>query len=453
MMDGQWHRTTVSTSRNAKALKGAYIGNLDGDLANGYIQNFDIGVAEAWFPKGVVISEERRQQFERQAEENRRVRDAELTAEREGVANKLGKKWEALPEAVEHPYLDRKGVAAFGLRIDGDRLVTPIRDAEGKLWSLQYIPSDPDKIKMYEKGGQKTGNFHVLGELAGSQTVLFAEGYATVASLHMATGLPVIEVFDSGNIEAAVRAVKPMLVGQAIIICGDDDVLTQDRITDGLNQLVQNKINGQLQLSGIAKIEIRIDGSEVVLQSNPDCKMWLDFDMVVDGVPRIVGEIVNGKTGHRANVLINNVGREKATQAAEKHGGVSVFPVFSNQSNGLTDFNDLHSVEGLPAVAQQIQTVVERTLKDHSPEQYAKAALGENAILQLPQDNKRYVGPVIANTLGMSVQDIGKLTAVSHDMTKLDRVPAVGMATKITYEAGRGTVTTPHDREGTAKQR
>ncbi|MFD2274726.1 hypothetical protein ACFS07_36135 [Undibacterium arcticum] len=92
MMDGQWHRTTVSTSRNAKALKGAYIGNLDGDLANGYIQNFDIGVAEAWFPKGVVISEERRQQFERQAEENRRVRDAELTAEREGVANKLGKK-------------------------------------------------------------------------------------------------------------------------------------------------------------------------------------------------------------------------------------------------------------------------------------------------------------------------------------------------------------------------
>ncbi|MFD2274727.1 hypothetical protein ACFS07_36140 [Undibacterium arcticum] len=64
------------------------------------------------------------------------------------------------------------------------------------MWSLQYIPSDPDKIKMYEKkGGQKTGNFHVLGELAGSQTVLFAEGYATVASLHMATGLPVIEVF------------------------------------------------------------------------------------------------------------------------------------------------------------------------------------------------------------------------------------------------------------------
>ncbi|MFD2274728.1 hypothetical protein ACFS07_36145 [Undibacterium arcticum] len=34
---------------------------------------------------------------------------------------------------------------------------------------------------------------------------------------------------------------KPMLVGQAIIICGDDDVLTQDRITDGLNQLVQKQ--------------------------------------------------------------------------------------------------------------------------------------------------------------------------------------------------------------------
>lgn len=152
VMDGKWQRTTVSTSRNAKALKGAYIATVFDGVANGYIENFDSGVSKAWFPTGVTISDDQRQQFERQAAENRRARNAELAAERASVADKMDKKWESLAPAVDHPYLERKGVEAFGLRLDGDRLVTPLRDIDGKLWSLQYIPADLDKIKMYEKG-------------------------------------------------------------------------------------------------------------------------------------------------------------------------------------------------------------------------------------------------------------------------------------------------------------
>src|SRR5260363_320250 len=46
--------------------------------------------------------------------------------------------WETLAPD-DHPYLKRKQVEAFGLRREGHLLVTPLRDADGKIWSLQYI--------------------------------------------------------------------------------------------------------------------------------------------------------------------------------------------------------------------------------------------------------------------------------------------------------------------------
>lgn len=457
VMDGSWQRTTVSTSRSVKALKGAYRAVIEDvieagvpvKVAHGYIQNFDTGYAKPWSPKGLTLTPEQRALFERQAEENRKARDAELAAEREAVAQRLEKKWERLPVAESHPYLERKGVPAIGLRLDGDRLVTPARDAEGKLWSLQYISADPNKIKMFEKGGQKTGNFHMLGSLDGAEAVLYAEGYATAAELHVDTGLPVIEVFDSGNIDAVMRALKPKLGGRAQVVCGDDDVLTPERVLEGLNNLIASELHAPLKLAAIAASEVRIDGEPVKLAGNPDCVMRLNWQTAVAGVPRVVGEIVNEKAGHRAAVLVNNVGREKALSAVDKHGGVAVFPSFARPAHGLTDFNDLGKSEGKAAVRTQVFGAVERALSARTPEECARAALGENSVVEFPKNNRRYVGPVIANTADHSVQDVGRSTAVAHDLAKLDRVPAVGQKARIVYEDGRGTVLGHAGREAT----
>lgn len=448
IMDGKWHRTAVSTSRNNKALKGAYIGNIDGDAANGFIQNFDTGISEAWWPKDLVIPKEQRERFEKQAEENRRARAAELATERAAVAAAVDKKWESLEDAVEHPYLERKGVKAFGLKIDGDRLVTPIRDADDKLCSLQYIPADPEKPKMYEKGGQKTGNFHILGSIEGAEAVLVAEGYATAASLHMATGLPVVEVFDSGNMEAAVRAVRPKLGDRALVICGDDDVLTEERIRCTLEKLVRSDMHAEgLQVSSIDISDVGIGvGFDVELQANPDCKMVLDLETVVEGVPRVVGEIRNEKTGHVAKVLINNVGREKATAVAEKLQGHAVFPCFSDSVLGQSDFNDLHKAAGLNVVREQVGAVVERAIALRTPEGCVKALIGEHGVLAQAQENRRYVGTVIANTAAHSVQELGKSMAVAHQLEKLDTVPPVGKPARIVYEGSRGKVQTHEER-------
>ena len=456
VMDGTWQRTTVTTSRNHKALKGAYRAAIEDviengisvKVVNGFIQNHDTGYARPWSPKDQALTPEQRALFERQAEENRKMRDAELASEREAVAQRSQQKWDHLEAADDsHPYCVRKGVPAIGLRTGGDRLVKPVRDADGNVWRLQYIPADPTKIKMFEKGGQKTGNFNLLGTLDGSDSVLFAEGYATAASLHVATGLPVVEIFDSGNIDAVMRTLKSKLGGRARVMCGDDDVLTDARILSALNNLIASELHSPLALSLIGAEEVKIDGQAVRLVANHDCVMRLEWKSVVAGVPRVVGDITNETSGHRAAILINNVGREKALDASAKHGGAVVFPTFKDVTGILSDFNDLHFEEGKNAVLEQVLPAVDRARAVRTPEECARAALGENFVVVFPKDNRRYVGPIIANTVEHSVQNVGCSTAIAHDLEKLDRVPLVGKSAKIVYQGGRGIVLNNKEKE------
>lgn len=522
-MDGTWHRTTVTTSKNTRALKGAYIGHLDDEMPNGYIRNFDTGHSAPWFPEGLILSNEQRRQFEQQAAENRRLRDQDLAAEREKVAARCAAKWAALENAESHPYLERKQVEAFGVKIQGDRLVQPVRDADGKIWSLQYIPADPGQIKLYEKGGQKTGNFHVLGDLASGDVVLFGEGYATCGSLHMGSLLPVVEVFDSSNIEPVLAALKPHLKGKTLLICGDDDVLTTERVLKTLNKIVSAEhTQEKLEVAEVRADEIIIDGQRRPLAANPECFMRLEYKTGPEGVQRVVGEFDNEATGQHVAVLVNNVGREKALAAAAAHEIEAVFPTFRSLDDGPSDFNDLHVREGLNAVREQLAPAIarareaERTFKGNAgladdacdglrtfadvkamldkvpshkalcaltdavderfmrdqrqltmtdadweewtvlvarkaaqfepqagaltPEQVAKRALGEAAVVVPPKDSGRYVGPVLANTERHAVQDVGRRTAVAHELEKLDRTPVAGQSARITYQSGRGVV-------------
>lgn len=460
IMDGKWHRTTVTTSRKTKALKGAYIAHLDDEVPNGYIQNFDNGYKAPWFPEGLILTDEQRRQYESRAAENRAARERELAEAQGRVAARCAKKWASLPDVENHPYLDRKGVEAFGLKVQGDNLVTPVHDADGKIWSLQYIPADPGRIKLYEKGGQKTGNFHVLGSLAGAETVLFAEGYATCASLHMATQLPVVEVFDSGNIEAVLRALSPRLEGAEKIICSDDDMVTQLKVERALNNETIRERFGLAGGIGAGEIEMALESCEkVTLQANPKCVLQLSYKWPQEhgGFQRAAGEIVNTESNDRLPILINNVGREKAWEAGQKHGAKVVAPVFSTAEayaiRGLTDFNDLHKDEGLDQVRAQIAAVVDLGRAKGVAVEAARASIGEEVTVTDPRDNQRYVGPVVANAGLHAVQDVGRQTAVAHPIDKLDRVPAVGATARIEYERGRGKVVETPARNGHANER
>ncbi|RWA57412.1 hypothetical protein AU476_40820 [Cupriavidus sp. UYMSc13B] len=175
IMDGKWHRTGVDTAKNAKSKQGVYIGRLDGNRPNGYIENKLTGFATPWSVQGVVLSAEQRERYDRLAGESIERRAQEMRAAQDKAAEASRRTWDRLQPAVSHAYLTRKQVLPFDVRLDRDAIVIPMRDADGKIWSLQRIFADSSRGKMYVENGRKTGCFHVIGDLAASRAVLFAE--------------------------------------------------------------------------------------------------------------------------------------------------------------------------------------------------------------------------------------------------------------------------------------
>ncbi len=173
--------------------------------------------------------------------ENQQREQARLEAAHASVALAAAALWGEASEAGESKYLVRKGVAPHGVRFAaGGWLLVPMRDALGTLWNVQCIaPEKPgdETDKFYGppgvKGGRKSGLWHfiqgVSGDAAAPAVVLVAEGYATAASLHEATGRPVAVAFDAGNLAHVAKALRTQHPDALLVLCGDDDVQTSSR--------------------------------------------------------------------------------------------------------------------------------------------------------------------------------------------------------------------------------
>ncbi|MFR8054160.1 MAG: toprim domain-containing protein [Bilophila wadsworthia] len=73
---------------------------------------------------------------------------------------------------------------------------------------------------------EKKGNFHTIaaeGKDFSQGEILICEGYATGASLHMATEKPVAVALDSGNLEPVAKALREKFPQAQITICADND--------------------------------------------------------------------------------------------------------------------------------------------------------------------------------------------------------------------------------------
>ena len=100
-------------------------------------------------------------------------------------------------------------------------LLIPLRDG-AELHSLQTIAADGGK--RFLPGGRVAGCYFSIGKPG--DTVCIAEGYATGATIHEATGYLVAVAFNAGNLEAVARKVRERLPEARIILCADDDAGT-----------------------------------------------------------------------------------------------------------------------------------------------------------------------------------------------------------------------------------
>ncbi|HYQ92431.1 MAG TPA: plasmid replication protein, CyRepA1 family, partial [Candidatus Competibacteraceae bacterium] len=140
------------------------------------------------------------------------------------AASKTARFWNEAREHGISPYLDRKQVGAFGIRFLGETVVIPLHLANGELCGLQFI--DADGRKRFLKGSRKQGAFHVIGTLRNGEPIGEAEGYATAASIHQATGMAVVVAFDAGNLAAVAAQLRRLYPNSELILCADNDAWT-----------------------------------------------------------------------------------------------------------------------------------------------------------------------------------------------------------------------------------
>ncbi|EKF0132124.1 DNA primase, partial [Escherichia coli] len=130
-----------------------------------------------------------------------------------------------LPQATAHEYLTRKGIrAAPGVRLNNkNELVIPFSNGRGEIRSYQRIPVTGGKDARILKDSEKTGNWFTFGTPENGRPLLFAEGYATAASLHEATGLPVLMTVDASNMIAVAENARQIWTDSPFVFCADND--------------------------------------------------------------------------------------------------------------------------------------------------------------------------------------------------------------------------------------
>jgi phage/plasmid primase-like uncharacterized protein len=226
IMDGKLHYAPVDGNRGSER-SGAYKGHYGDDrVPAGAIYNYKQGgFVGTWRAHGetvAVSAEELAERAARAAEKTEAQRLDRIARETAGAQKAAAMIAGAWPAPASHPYLVAKGVPPVGLYQDKEgNLLVPLRNADGELRNVQTI--DPDGSKMYLYGAQKMGTFHMLGEPRPGEAVAIAEGYATAASVHRATGMPVAVALDTSNLAGVARELRQQDPARVIWMAADND--------------------------------------------------------------------------------------------------------------------------------------------------------------------------------------------------------------------------------------
>ncbi|HFT0682189.1 TPA: LPD7 domain-containing protein [Klebsiella pneumoniae] len=280
--DGQKHYVDTVDGK-AGSRKGVYAAFLDGRPAGWYRDYKNGGEIQKWVSTGAAPNPEQMAMLRADAAARREQRAAAQADRFDQTANRLMEEYNRLPDATgDLAYLKNKQViAANGLKADErGNVVIPLFNADGEFRTLERIWSDGSKH--LEKDGQAWGSFFVVGgQLKDGDNLLYAEGYATAASISEAINQPVIMTVNAGNMVEVAGRLKDTFPNSTHYFLADNDIYKDE-----------------------------------------------------------------------------NVGLEKATEAAELTTGHVLVPAFSNPKEGLTDYNDLHVSEGLEQVRLQVEGAI-----------------------------------------------------------------------------------------------
>ncbi|HGU7323850.1 TPA: DUF5710 domain-containing protein [Legionella pneumophila] len=320
IMDGKKHRICVEGDKKGEK-SGFYVGHLDGHPA-GYVKNNRTGNETKWKSKGYSLTDEERATLHAYAATKIQERNEAQRQDQEEAAFRVSKKLsDLIPITTPTPYLKTKKIEPhIGVftDIDGQTTYIPAIDANGKLWTMQYIKEDG--TKRFAKNSRKEGCFHALGGLnaiAAAPALVICEGYATAASIAQELGFATISAFDAGNLEAVARALQEQFPDKPIIIMGDDDKYLE--LTQRVNPGKTKAIQAAQAVNGVALFPIFAPGEQA-----GDPKSFSDFNDLAtrsalgrEVVSRQIKSTIDSavhhhRIDHKAHIKLSSIWRQQS---------------------------------------------------------------------------------------------------------------------------------------------
>lgn len=197
----------------------------------------------------VTITAEQKAAMETRHKEMSQRRKALRAIEIRRAADQATFAWSKYVPVGASDYLARKRVQPHGVRFSpsgNGTLAIPMCDAAGRIWGLQIIRADRGTRRVLEKeywpkGLEKTAHFHLIGNPVAGGVILLAEGYATAATLHECSGLPVAVAFDAGNLAHVAKALVEAYPRCRVVVCADDDYLQKCKLCHKLTLVAERE--------------------------------------------------------------------------------------------------------------------------------------------------------------------------------------------------------------------
>jgi putative DNA primase/helicase len=224
--DGIIHRFNVNGDKPG-SKNGWYVLYGDNGLPAGAFGSWKLNQTFTWCAKEEKsLSKAERTELRERIARAKTAKDGEQRRLHAKAREKATGIWKNSVFITENNYLESKGLkVSFPLKEDGrGRLIVPVIDVDGVLHSLQFIGSKGSK--KFLPDGAIAGHFSTI-EGSGN-TLLVCEGFSTGASLHEATGYPVVCALNCENLKPVCKALHKKSSRTNIIICSDDDFQTEN---------------------------------------------------------------------------------------------------------------------------------------------------------------------------------------------------------------------------------
>lgn len=226
--DGKLHRCPIADKPKDK--DGSYIIHADNPFT-AWWRNWKTGNEDTYCEKSAKdMTPKERKSFKAIIAKQKQQAQAERETRQKEGTEKAFKWWNSGKSANNHPYLQKKEVKSYSLRVDNKgNLLIPVMDLEGKIHSLQWIPTNSNNgkwDKFFIPGCKKGGNCYPIAGKSGLEAgpLLIAEGYATAASIHAATGYSILVAFDCHNLMEVAKVARAKWPARKICICADYDI-------------------------------------------------------------------------------------------------------------------------------------------------------------------------------------------------------------------------------------